>query len=224
MVAFSVPIVLVRADPGGAEQNDPAPCVGHTDTSSPSSVRRRNERYWARANSSVRSGDTRSVRAAEPTSSDPPVNTPTGADPSSSRNDRCSWVCPGVASARSTSPPRSTSSPSRSPVCGNSRPTGRRRQHLRGIADGELAGSGQEIRMQVGVDRERDPQPPPLGGGADRPEVPARVQHQTSPVAQIQQVGRVAQSLVDDRDDGRVAHPMTGASAATRALVASTTR
>ena len=39
-VARSVPIVEVRSAPGGAEQNEPAPCVGHTATSSASSASR----------------------------------------------------------------------------------------------------------------------------------------------------------------------------------------
>ena len=78
-------MVLLRAAPGGAEQNEPAPCVGHTATSSGSVASRRSDAYCARASSSVRSGSTRSVRAAAPTISDPPVNTPTGRSPSASR-------------------------------------------------------------------------------------------------------------------------------------------
>jgi hypothetical protein len=116
------PMLLVRSAPVGAEQNDPAPWVGQTATSSGRVSSRSTDRYWARASSSVRSGSTRSVRAAAPTSSDPPVNTPSGRCPSSSTNARCSSVCPGVLRARSRSPPRSTSSPSESLVCPNSRP------------------------------------------------------------------------------------------------------
>jgi len=89
-VAFSVPMVLVRAEPGGAEQNDPAPWVGQTATSSPRRASRCRDRYCAAASSAVRDGSTRSVRAADPTSNDPPVNTPTGSDESSTRKDRCS--------------------------------------------------------------------------------------------------------------------------------------
>ena len=119
-MARSRPMLLVRSAPGGAEQNEPAPCVGHTWAWSGSVSSRCKDRYWARARSSVRSGATRSVRAAAPTSSDPPVKTPTGRVPSSSRNARCSSVCPGVVRARSRSPPRSTSSASPRPVCANS--------------------------------------------------------------------------------------------------------
>ena len=114
-------MVLVRSAPGGAEQNDPAPWVGQTCTSPGRVASRRSDAYWARVSSSVRSSETRSVRAAEPTISDPPVNTPTSRSPSSSRNAKCSWVCPGVNQARSRSPPRSTSSPSCNPVWANSR-------------------------------------------------------------------------------------------------------
>ena len=206
LVAFSVPIVLVRADPGGAEQNDPAPCVGHTDTSSPSPVSRRNERYWARANSSVRSGDTRSVRAAEPTSSDPPVNTPTGRDPSSNTNARCSWVCPGVAHARSTSPLRSTSSPSRSPVCANSR---------RPAADANtcapsVAASWRDpdrksaCRWVSTANAIRSPRRCEAARTARRSRLGSSTK--ARPVAQIQQVRRVTQALVDDRHDQRCCH------------------
>ena len=77
-VAFSRPIVVVRSAPGGAEQNEPAPCVGYTGVASGSAARRRNDRNCARANGSVISGDTRSVRAAAPTINDPPVNTANG--------------------------------------------------------------------------------------------------------------------------------------------------
>src|SRR6266511_1323427 len=121
LVALSRPMVEVRAAPGGAEQNDPVPWVGHTAAASGRAARRCSDSYWARASSSVRSAPSRSVRAAEPTISDPPVNTPTGVAPSRSRNDRCSSVCPGVARACRVSPPRSTSSPSASPRWSNRR-------------------------------------------------------------------------------------------------------
>ena len=82
MAAFSPAMVLVRAAPGGAEQNEPAPWVGHTAVAFGRVASRRSDRYWARASSSVRSLPVRSVRAAAPTISEPPVNTPTSAEPS----------------------------------------------------------------------------------------------------------------------------------------------
>jgi hypothetical protein len=85
LAAFSPPMVVTRAAPGGAEQNDPAPCVGHTAVSSGSVASWRSDRYWVRASSPARPAPSRSVRAAEPTISDPPVNTPSSRLPSSSR-------------------------------------------------------------------------------------------------------------------------------------------
>ena len=108
-------MVVVRSAPAGAEQNDPAPCVGYTGVASGSVSSLRTDAYCDRASDSVCSGPDRSVRAAAPTSSDPPVNTPSTRPPSSSRYARCSAVWPGVTQARNARPPRSTSSPSASP-------------------------------------------------------------------------------------------------------------
>ena len=55
--------------------------------------------------------------------------------------------------------------------------------------------------MQVGVGGERDREPTPFRAGADRTQVPAGVHRQGSPVTQVDQVGGVAQPLVDDRLD-----------------------
>lgn len=49
---------------------------------------------------------------------------------------------------------------------------GGRAEDFRAVAGGELAGPGQEIGMQVGFRRERDPQPIRAGGGPHRPQVP----------------------------------------------------
>lgn len=38
LARFCAPTVVVRPAPGGAEQKDPAPCVGHTPVSSGSSA------------------------------------------------------------------------------------------------------------------------------------------------------------------------------------------
>ena len=150
----------VRSAPGGAEQNDPAPWVGHTATSSGSSARRCSERYWARASSSVRSGRPGRCGPRTPTISDPPVNTPSGAAPSSSRNDRCSSVCPGWPAPAGVSPPRSTSSPSRRPGAANSPVAGGRGEHRRRRRSAaSCTRAGQEVGVQVGVGGERDPQP-----------------------------------------------------------------
>src|SRR5215471_19969101 len=81
-------MVVVRSAPGGAEQNDPAPCVGYTGVASGKAASRCRDAYWERASVSVCSGPDRSVRAAAPTSSDPPVNTPSTCAPSTSRYAR----------------------------------------------------------------------------------------------------------------------------------------
>lgn len=53
LVVFCSPMVEVRWSVGGAEQNDPAPWVGHTRVVSGSVSRRCRDRYWARASGSV---------------------------------------------------------------------------------------------------------------------------------------------------------------------------
>jgi hypothetical protein len=86
LVAFSRAMVVTLGVPRGAAQKDPAPWVGQTAVCPGNEAMSRcRERYWARANSSARSGSTRSVRAAPPTTSDPPVNTPRGRLPSSNK-------------------------------------------------------------------------------------------------------------------------------------------
>jgi hypothetical protein len=82
-------------------------------------------------------------------------------------------------------------------------------------AGGQLAAAGDEVGVQVGLDRMRDGQPAPAGQVQVRGGVPAGVDHHRTPVAQLDQVGAVAQALVDDRvDDGvHVAHgPLLAAS------------
>jgi len=73
--ARSAPSVDVRDVPAPAEQNEPPPCVGYSSGWSGSAASAlRSVRNCARVSGSVISGDTRSVRAAPPTSSDPPLN------------------------------------------------------------------------------------------------------------------------------------------------------
>ncbi len=72
-------MVVTRCAPGATVQNDPAPWVGYTSSSSG----RLSSRSWIEthndlANSSVRSGLMRSVRATAPTSNDPPLNNAAG--------------------------------------------------------------------------------------------------------------------------------------------------
>ena len=58
------PMVVVRSAPGGAEQNDPAPWVGHTAAASGSAAAGAASAYWARASASVGRG--RSGRCGRP--------------------------------------------------------------------------------------------------------------------------------------------------------------
>ncbi len=79
-------------------------------------------------------------------------------------------------------------------------PAGRRGQHHRTVGGGKLAGAGQEVGVQVRVGGERDGHTAPGGGGPQRPQVPRRVHRQGPAVAEVEQVGAVAQALIDQRD------------------------
>jgi hypothetical protein len=57
--------------------------------------------------------------------------------------------------------------------------------------------AGKEVGMQVGVSGERHCQPA-FGRGPVHPaQIPADIDDQGPPVAQIHQVGRIAQALID---------------------------
>jgi hypothetical protein len=73
-------------------------------------------------------------------------------------------------------------------------------QHRGAVVVRELHGAGEEVGVQVGVGGEGHRQPVPLGGGPQGPQVPARVDGQRPAVAQVDEVGAVAQSLVDERN------------------------
>jgi hypothetical protein len=192
-------MVVVRSAPGGAEQKEPAPCVGHTGRWSGKVASRRSERYWARANSSVRSGPSRSGRAAESTIREPPVKTPSSAAPSSSRKERCSSVCPGGGQRAQRQPAQvhlvafvEAGVPEVAVAGGGG-------QHGRARVVGQLNRAGEEVGVQVGVRGERHGEPAPLGRGAQRAQVPARVHGEGTAVAQIDEVGAVAEALVEQR-------------------------
>jgi len=76
----------------------------------------------------------------------------------------------------------------------------RGRQHGRALVRGQLHGPGQEIGVQVRVGGERDRQAPPGRGPAQGAHVTGGVDGQRPPVAQVGQVGRVPQALIDQRD------------------------
>lgn len=72
-------------------------------------------------------------------------------------------------------------------------------QDGRAVVGGELERAGEEVGVQVGVGGVRDAQPAPLGGRAQGAQIPARVHRQGASVAQVDEVGAVAQPLVDQR-------------------------
>jgi hypothetical protein len=82
---------------------------------------------------------------------------------------------------------------------------GRRREHLRPVR-GQLHAAGHEVGVQVGLGAEDHPQAAGRGGGLDRTQVAAGVDGQCPSVAEVDQVGGVAQADIDQGDDGDVAH------------------
>jgi hypothetical protein len=83
---------------------------------------------------------------------------------------------------------------------------GGRRDDGRAVGGGELAGTGEEVGVQMGVRGVRDPQRPL---GRDRPQltqVATGVDGQRSTVAEVDEVGGVAEAVVGHRHDGRAGH------------------
>ena len=78
-------------------------------------------------------------------------------------------------------------------------------QHLRAVGGRELAGAGEEVGVQVSIRRKPDGQAPPGGGRAHGPQIARRVHDERPAVPQVDQVGRVAQPLVDEADHVRAA-------------------
>ena len=60
--------------------------------------------------------------------------------------------------------------------------------------------------MQVGVGGERHGQPAPGRGRVHRAQITAHIHHQGPAVTQIHQVGRVAQALIDQRNQINSSH------------------
>ncbi len=73
-------------------------------------------------------------------------------------------------------------------------------QHRRAVIGCELQCPGEEVRMQVGVGDEGHGQAAPAGLRAERAQVPAHVHGQGPAVAEVDQVGAVAQPRIDQRD------------------------
>jgi hypothetical protein len=70
-----------------------------------------------------------------------------------------------------------------------------------GAGGGQLPAPGQEVGMQVGLERVGDRQPEAFGDGQVGARVPGRVDHQGPPVSQLDHIGAVAEPLVDHRVD-----------------------
>jgi hypothetical protein len=191
-VAFSRPIVVVRSAPGGAEQNDPAPWVGYTGVPSGRAARRRNDWNWARAKGSVISGDTRSVRAAAPTINDPRpgvledvgdvlVGMPRGTPGAQGQPTQINGVPVGQAQVLEAAG------------------TSRRPYDPGTVTAGKTRGTGDEVGMQVRLGRDRHPQAAPIRCRIQAPKVQTRVDRQRPAVPEINQIGLVAQPLVQHR-------------------------
>lgn len=82
----------------------------------------------------------------------------------------------------------------------------RRGQDAGAFGDRQLAGTGHEVRVQMGVRGERQGQPTPTRGLPRSPQVQAHVHHEPTPVSQVDQVGGVPQALVDQRNQVNCAH------------------
>lgn len=86
----------------------------------------------------------------------------------------------------------------------------RDRSHDRRATGGKLVAARHEVRMQVGLERVRDLLAAPIRLGQVGHGVTGRVQHEPTPVAQINKVRRVTQTLVDNGSDSgtRHVHPL----------------
>jgi len=82
---------------------------------------------------------------------------------------------------------------------------GRRREHLRPVR-GQLHAAGHEVGVQVGLGAVDHPQAASRGGSVEGTQVAAGVDGHGALVAEVDQVGGVAQAQVDQGDDGDVAH------------------
>ena len=146
------------------------------------------------------------MRAAAPTSSDPPVNTPTGVVAVEQQERQ---VLGGVAGRgqRAQRQPAQVDLVAvvQAAVC-RTRVTGRRGEHRRAVVGAELVRRRTGSRRAGGCPpRTRSaaraaPRPP------HRPQVTARVHDQGPPVTEVHQVGAVAQALVDQRNQINSSH------------------
>ena len=85
---------------------------------------------------------------------------------------------------------------------GEAEPAGPRGEDLGAVGRGQLPAACQEVGVQVGLSRVGDLEPPPAGQLQVWGGVAGRVNHQGPPVAQLDHIGAVAETFVDDRVDG----------------------
>ena len=153
--------MVVRSAPGGAEQNDPAPCVGYTGVASGSVSSRRSEAYCDRASGSglLRAGQ---VGAGSRADQQRPAGEHPERPPAVEQQVR--EMLSGMAGRR-PGPQRQAAQvdliPVRQPPVTEGTAPGRGREDLRAVVGGQLHRPGQEVGVQVRIGGERDLQPVP---------------------------------------------------------------
>ena len=146
------------------------------------------------------------MRAAAPTSSDPPVNTAQHLRPVEQQvGEVLSGVAGGSPGPQGQPAQVHLITVSQPPVAEGPAP-GRGREDLRAVVGGQLQRPGQEVGMQVRVSGERGRQPVPHGGRPHRPQVPRHIDRQRPAIPQVHQVGRVPQPFIHDGHDQRSGH------------------
>ncbi len=86
--------------------------------------------------------------------------------------------------------------------------TGCARYEQRGAECAELTGAGDEVGVEVGLDREGDVETSAFGLRQVPARMAGRVDHERPARAQIDEIGRVAETIVDERDQLGVAGPL----------------
>ena len=151
LVALSRPMVVMRSAPGGAEQNDPAPCVGYTGVASGKVSSRSREAYCDRASGSVCSGRDRSVWAAAPTSSYTPGEHPPRMHPVEQQVDQVLSGVAGGGPGPQRQPAQVHFIAVGQPMVGEGPASGCGREDLRAVVGRQLPRPRQEVGMQVRV-------------------------------------------------------------------------
>ena len=199
LVASSWPIVEVRSAPGGAEQNEPAPWVGHTAVS-PGNVGEALKRAVLGTGEFLGPVGPEQVRARSGTDDQGSAGEHAERRAAVGQHER--QVLVGV-SGRGHSSKHQSAQVDLVAVDEASMPElpvpGCRGEHLGAIVMGQLHRPGEEVSVQVGVGNEADAQSGLLGSRPHEAQVPRRVDHQRPTVTEVEHVAGVAQSVVDHR-------------------------